>query len=103
MASQPSCDYWTDKLMVRLNVLSAEDQDALQEHLKRCPECAALHAEYQSISADLQCLTATLPVPDMLPHLLETRRQHALDEEKRAARKEAFLRALRPLWNNPVA
>src|SRR5881398_158699 len=96
---QSSCDYWVDKLMERVDVLSAEDQDALREHLKICSRCADLYAEHQSILADLRRFTATLDVPDMLPHLLEVSRQHELEDEERAARKEAFLRALRPLWD----
>jgi hypothetical protein len=50
-----SCIIWAKKLAdTRLDDLSPSEQAALQDHLEKCPACAAIRLEYQLMDTRLQ-------------------------------------------------
>jgi len=65
MSNPPPCVAWAEKLALRQEDLSPADRVALDAHVKTCPSCQAVQADYHFLDARLQALptSAMKPLP----------------------------------------
>ncbi len=74
MNDQYPCEEWAEKLAARHQEdLTPQEHLALQEHLARCPACAAQYEVYQSLEARIRELPSPEPPPSFLPILQKLR------------------------------
>lgn len=83
MKNRPPCLAWREKLALRHEDLSSEEQRALDAHLQSCPTCAKAQADYHYFEARLDALSppAIKPLPRLAPHFFEL---HVESEEVQA-------------------
>ncbi|HLI69413.1 MAG TPA: hypothetical protein VKV19_06600 [Ktedonobacteraceae bacterium] len=70
---RPPCLEWREKLALRHEDLSPEDQRALDAHVATCETCASALADYHFFEARLDALPppAIKPLPRLSPHFFE--------------------------------
>lgn len=66
---------WARRQMVCADALSDEEQWALEEHIRQCPECARHWQGWERFWALLPQLPRVAPPPDAKQKLLTTLRQ----------------------------
>lgn len=79
-----SCNRWADKLMVRADALSVEEQNALQEHLDTCQHCREQYTISQRLAADLRQLSGRLQPLEQQQRLQQIKLYHARKEKENA-------------------
>jgi Tol biopolymer transport system component len=75
-----SCEYWADKLMIRPDALSAEEQNGLHEHIRACADCREQYLVVHQLSHDLQSLFVSLQPPQRQARLAQLKTYHAAQE-----------------------
>jgi len=69
MSNYPPCTAWAEKLALRYEDLSTADRVTLDAHVKTCPVCEAVRADYHFLDARLQALplSSMKPLPRLSP------------------------------------
>jgi WD40 repeat protein len=80
MKNRPPCLAWREKLALRHEDLSPDEQQALDAHLQNCPMCTKAQADYHYFEARLDALSppAIKPLPRLAPHFFDL---HAESED----------------------
>jgi len=83
MKNRPPCLAWREKLALRHEDLSLDEQQALDAHLQNCPTCTRALADYHYFEARLDALSppAIKPLPRLAPHFFDL---HAESEDVQA-------------------